>query len=48
MAILGPGRAASSPAGDELHTSKHVAYIKNLDTVRALEHILDKQHLIID
>lgn len=32
--VSGPGRAGGSPADSELHTSKHVTYIKNLDTVR--------------
>ncbi|KGO56647.1 Terpenoid cyclases/protein prenyltransferase alpha-alpha toroid [Penicillium expansum] len=30
--VSGPGRAGGSPADSELHTSKHVTYIKNLDT----------------
>jgi precorrin-2 methylase len=33
--VSGPGRAGGSPADTELHTVKHVTYIKNLDTVRA-------------
>lgn len=32
--VSGPGRAGG-PADTELHTSKHVTYVKNLDTVRA-------------
>jgi hypothetical protein len=31
--VSGPGRAGGTD--QELHTLKHVAYIKNLDTVRA-------------
>ncbi|KAJ6139833.1 hypothetical protein N7471_006319 [Penicillium samsonianum] len=30
--VSGPGRAGGSPADSELHTAKHVTYIKNLDT----------------
>ncbi|OQE85742.1 hypothetical protein PENNAL_c0023G09992 [Penicillium nalgiovense] len=30
--VSGPGRAGVRPSDSELHTSKHVAYIKNLDT----------------
>ncbi|KAJ6019551.1 hypothetical protein N7499_009485 [Penicillium canescens] len=30
--VSGPGRAGGSPADTELHTMKHVTYIKNLDT----------------
>lgn len=37
--VSGPGRAGAS-TDQELHTLKHVAYIKNLDTVRALSLIL--------
>jgi geranylgeranyl transferase type-2 subunit beta len=32
--VSGPGRAEGI-SDPELHSSKHVAYIKNLDTVRA-------------
>ena len=32
--VSGPGRAAGSRLDDELHVQKHVAYVKNLDTVR--------------
>lgn len=46
--VSGPGRAGGSPADSELHTSKHVTYIKNLDTVRAPEQILGEWRLMID
>ena len=32
--VSGPGRAAGSRLDEELYVQKHVAYIKNLDTVR--------------
>jgi geranylgeranyl transferase type-2 subunit beta len=34
--VSGPGRAGGISSDQELHTLKHVAYIKNLDTVRDL------------
>lgn len=36
--VSGPGLAGGSKLDHELHTSKHVAYIKKLDTVRAISH----------
>lgn len=32
--VSGPG-TAGGPADTELHTAKHVTYVKKLDTVRA-------------
>jgi geranylgeranyl transferase type-2 subunit beta len=40
--VSGPGRAGVSPTGSELHTSKHVTYIKNLDTVRLSKNIMNE------
>jgi len=33
--VSGPGRAGGTASDQNLHTLKHVAYIKTLDTVRA-------------
>lgn len=32
--VSGPGRAAGSRSDQQLYVDKHVAYVKNLDTVR--------------
>jgi geranylgeranyl transferase type-2 subunit beta len=38
--VSGPGRGEGIP-DSELHSSKHVTYIKNLDTVRARKKMLN-------